>query len=118
MTFVLISCLFTKIPNVRLGISSFLKMYKRKATSSKMKEKATCKRKSQENNDLAVKRILTYKKVPDDYFNQACEDLAKSLLGKMLVRKVNESTIVKGRIVETECYLGGEDKASQSFNGK
>lgn len=26
--------------------------------------------------------------------------------------------MVKGIIVETECYLGGDDKGSHSFNGK
>ncbi|KAK9700693.1 Methylpurine-DNA glycosylase (MPG) [Popillia japonica] len=35
----------------------------------------------------------------------------------MMVRKIGE-TRLKGRIVETECYPGGEDKASCTFNGK
>lgn len=50
-------------------------------------------------------------------FNQPCQQLAEYLLGKKLVRKLN-GTIMEGRIVETECYLGGEDKASHSFAGR
>ncbi|XP_015377141.1 PREDICTED: DNA-3-methyladenine glycosylase-like [Diuraphis noxia] len=41
-----------------------------------------------------------------------------SLLGKVLVRRLDDGIIVRGRIVETESYLGHEDAASQSFKGK
>lgn len=51
------------------------------------------------------------------FFNIPCVDLAKELLGKVLVR-VSNGTVMKGRIVETESYLGGEDKASISYGGK
>lgn len=51
------------------------------------------------------------------YFDKACEELAKSLLGKIFVRKLGRE-ILKGKIVETECYLGGIDKASHSYNGR
>ncbi|XP_023028411.2 uncharacterized protein [Leptinotarsa decemlineata] len=47
-----------------------------------------------------------------------CKELALYLLGKILVRKLGDGSILKGIIVETECYLGGEDKASHSFNGR
>ncbi|KAG5887409.1 hypothetical protein JTB14_024608 [Gonioctena quinquepunctata] len=47
-----------------------------------------------------------------------CKKQALYLLGKVLVRKLEDGTILKGKIVETECYLGGEDKASHSFNGR
>jgi hypothetical protein len=54
----------------------------------------------------------------DSFYNVPCEDLAKGLLGKVLVRRLSDGTLIKGRIVETECYLGGEDKASHSYNGR
>jgi DNA-3-methyladenine glycosylase len=54
----------------------------------------------------------------DSFYNVPCEDLAKGLLGKVLVRRLNDGTLIKGRIVETECYLGGDDKASHSYNGR
>ncbi|RXN22755.1 DNA-3-methyladenine glycosylase [Labeo rohita] len=56
---------------------------------------------------------LTY-----SFFNQPCVDLAKAFLGKVLVRKLSDGTELRGRVVETEAYLGGEDKASHSAGGK
>lgn len=56
-------------------------------------------------------------KLYEELYNVPCNDLANYLLGKILVRDFNDC-ILKGRIVETECYLGGEDKASHSYNGK
>lgn len=52
------------------------------------------------------------------FYDTPCEEFAKSLLGKILVRKLDENTIIRGRIVETESYLGNDDAASFSFNGK
>lgn len=37
---------------------------------------------------------------------------------KVLVRRHSDSTELRGRVVETEAYLGGEDKASHSAGGK
>lgn len=52
------------------------------------------------------------------FFNQPCVQLAKAFLGKVLVRKLTNGTELRGRVVETEAYLGGEDKASHSAGGK
>jgi hypothetical protein len=57
-------------------------------------------------------------RLKESFYDVPCEDLAKRLLGKVLVRRLNDGTLIKGRIVETECYLGGEDKASHSYNGR
>lgn len=43
--------------------------------------------------------------------------VAKELLGKILVRKIGRRKIF-GRIVETEAYMGPQDKASHSYKGK
>lgn len=53
-----------------------------------------------------------------EFFNVPCYNLANFLLGKLLVRKLDNNNVLRGRIVETECYLGGEDKASHSFGGR
>ncbi|KAK1805262.1 hypothetical protein P4O66_019600 [Electrophorus voltai] len=53
-----------------------------------------------------------------DFFNQPCVDLAKAFIGKVLVRRHSNGTELRGRVVETEAYLGGEDKASHSAGGK
>ncbi|XP_064455817.1 uncharacterized protein LOC135366818 [Ornithodoros turicata] len=52
------------------------------------------------------------------FFSTGCQELARCLLGQHLVRRMCDGTILRCKIVETECYLGGEDRASHSFNGK
>ncbi|XP_033214785.1 DNA-3-methyladenine glycosylase-like isoform X2 [Belonocnema kinseyi] len=54
-------------------------------------------------------------RLPYSFFDTPCEELAQNLLGKILVRKLENGTILKGRIVETESYLGTVDKASQTY---
>ena len=57
-------------------------------------------------------------RLKESFYDTPSEDLAKKILGKILVRRLDDGTVLKGRIVETECYPGGEDKASISFNGR
>lgn len=63
-------------------------------------------------------RVRCGKRLDERFYNVPCEEMAKKLLGKILVRRFVDNTVVKGRIVETESYLGGADAASHSFNGK
>lgn len=44
--------------------------------------------------------------------------LAQTLLGQLLVRVLADGTRLSGRIVETEAYLGVEDRAAHSFGGR
>lgn len=57
-------------------------------------------------------------RLPFHFFNRPCSDLAKALLGKKFVRKMPDGNTMAATIVETEAYLGGEDKAAHSYNGK
>ncbi|XP_053975101.1 putative 3-methyladenine DNA glycosylase isoform X1 [Hylaeus volcanicus] len=57
-------------------------------------------------------------RLPFSFFDSPCEDLAQNLLGKVLVRYLENGTILKGRIVETEGYLGVVDKASHTYQNK
>lgn len=52
-----------------------------------------------------------------DFYNRDTLTVAKELLGKVLVRKINGVTL-KGKIVETEAYIGAIDKASHAYGGK
>ncbi len=52
------------------------------------------------------------------FYSQPCESLAKALLGCTLVRETSPTLRLTATIVETEAYLGGEDKAAHSYNGK
>lgn len=51
------------------------------------------------------------------FYSIGALELAKKLLGKTLVRKV-EGRVLKGKIVETEAYIGEIDKASHAYNGR
>jgi len=53
------------------------------------------------------------------FFDQPCVQLARNLLGKYLV-SISEvdGKRLTGRIVETEAYVGTEDRASHSYGGR
>ncbi|MGL5244829.1 MAG: DNA-3-methyladenine glycosylase, partial [Sarcina sp.] len=52
-----------------------------------------------------------------DFFNRDARIVAKKLLGKIIVRKINNK-ILKARIVETEAYIGKLDKACHAYGDK
>jgi DNA-3-methyladenine glycosylase len=57
------------------------------------------------------------KKLTRRFYTGDTLDIAKKLLGKFLVVKKN-GRICVGKIVETEAYLGPDDRAAHSFKGK
>ena len=52
-----------------------------------------------------------------EFYKQGALILAKELLGKTLVRNIDNITL-KGKIVETEAYIGEIDKASHAYNDR
>ena len=52
-----------------------------------------------------------------EFYKQGALTLAKELLGKILVRNIDNMTL-RGKIVETEAYIGDIDKASHAYNGR
>lgn len=44
--------------------------------------------------------------------------VAKELLGKIVVREIDKDTILMGKIVETEAYIGEHDLACHAHGGK
>jgi DNA-3-methyladenine glycosylase len=56
-------------------------------------------------------------KLSQQFFQQNAELVAKQLLGKVLVRKINGKKL-SGIITETEAYLGLQDLASHASRGK
>lgn len=52
-----------------------------------------------------------------EYFDRPTLQVARSLLGKYLVR-TTETGLVAGRIVEVEAYVGPEDRASHASRGR
>lgn len=49
---------------------------------------------------------------------QPAESLAADLLGTTLARRLSSGLILRGRIVETEAYVGIRDRASHAFGGR
>ncbi|XP_019853450.1 PREDICTED: probable DNA-3-methyladenine glycosylase [Amphimedon queenslandica] len=75
-----------------------------------------------EKKVMKIEPLHSPPKCDYNFYCASCEDLAKKLLGCVLVTKMREGggswVVTKGLIVETEAYLGGPDKASHSYNGK
>lgn len=53
-----------------------------------------------------------------DFFDQPAVVLARAFLGQVLVRRLDGGAELRGRIVETEAYLGPEDEAAHSRGGR
>ena len=57
------------------------------------------------------------KRLPRNFYTQPTLKVARQMLGKYLVHKTKRGKLV-GKIVETEAYIGPEDKASHAFGNK
>ena len=56
-------------------------------------------------------------KLPPSFYRQPTLEVAASLLGKILVRRLNGKNLA-GKIVETEAYIGPDDLACHASKGK
>lgn len=56
-------------------------------------------------------------KLTREFYSRDTITVAKELLGQILVHNI-DGIQIKGRIVETEAYLGVEDKAAHSYGGR
>jgi DNA-3-methyladenine glycosylase len=62
--------------------------------------------------------VKTISKIlPQSYFNRSTLIVARSLLGKYLVRQNGKGTLA-GKIVEVEAYVGPQDKACHASKGR
>lgn len=52
------------------------------------------------------------------FYQRDAIDVARDLLGQLLVHQLSDGTRLSGRIVETEAYLGAEDPAAHSYGGR
>ena len=58
-----------------------------------------------------------FKRLGRDFYERWAVDVAKDLLGKLLIRRIDGRVLV-GRIVEVEAYRGSDDPASHAYRGK
>jgi DNA-3-methyladenine glycosylase len=57
-------------------------------------------------------------KLKKQFFARGAEEVARDLLGKVLVRKFEDGSIVRAIITETEAYIGEHDLASHARFGR
>lgn len=56
--------------------------------------------------------------LPLAFYRRDTETVARELLGMRLCRRLADGTLLSGRIVETEAYLGMRDPACHTFGGR
>lgn len=54
----------------------------------------------------------------EDFFHRDCLEVAPDLVGKVIVRRFPDGSILRERIVETEAYRGEEDLACHASKGR
>ena len=59
----------------------------------------------------------TRRVLPRAYFNRPTITVARSLIGKYLVRMI-DGRILAGKIVEVEAYVGPQDEACHASKGR
>jgi len=57
-------------------------------------------------------------RLPRSFYRHDPVALARTLLGRVLVRVLDDGARLAGRIVETEAYLGEIDRAAHSYGGR
>lgn len=57
-------------------------------------------------------------KLTKEFYNRDCVEVAPDLVGKVLVRQLDDGSQVKVRITQTEAYRGEEDTACHASKGR
>jgi len=68
-------------------------------------------------SDLGIVKSRNVVKVPRAVYEQPTLEVARQLIGKYLVRR-HADGLTAGKIVETEAYVGPEDKACHASRGR
>lgn len=57
-------------------------------------------------------------KLNEDFFHRDCLEVAPELVGKLIMRKLDDGTVLSVRITETEAYRGEEDTGCHASKGR
>lgn len=57
-------------------------------------------------------------KLNEDFFRRDALEVAPDLVGKIIARKLDDGTILRERIAETEVYRGEEDLGCHASKGR
>jgi len=60
---------------------------------------------------------MKVKRLTRGFYTKPTLEVAQKLLGKYIVRKIGQKKLI-GKIIETEAYIGPQDKASHAYQGK
>jgi len=71
----------------------------------------------QEAVEVSAESLLSATRLTREFFSRDAVTVAHELLGKLLIRRDGKS-LLAGRIVEDEAYLGAVDPAAHAFNGR
>lgn len=61
---------------------------------------------------------MSHRALPLSFYRRDTEAVARELLGMRLCRRLPDGSLLSGRIVETEAYLGVRDPACHTFGGR
>ncbi len=56
--------------------------------------------------------------LPRDFYDRPALEVARELIGTVLVRRLDDGAVLAGRIVEAEAYTGPEDQANHASRGR
>lgn len=65
---------------------------------------------------MEMQYLVSEEVLPKEFYNRDPEIVARELLGRRLVRKLDEN-FLEGIVVETEAYYGLNDPASRAYHG-
>lgn len=68
------------------------------------------------HSEGGTERVRGLKPLDRSFYNRCTQIVAYELIGKILTFREGQS-LLRGRIVETEAYLGKEDRASHAYRG-
>ncbi|MBQ9430558.1 MAG: DNA-3-methyladenine glycosylase [Kiritimatiellae bacterium] len=70
------------------------------------------------NRNIAEVKETGLRRLTEEDYRLDAVTVAKALLGAALCRRLDDGTVLRARIVETEAYCGEEDTACHAYKGR